>query len=97
MYASLTKKKIAHALSRLVAWRELSKRLTVDKGREFADKYMDGWAYWRKIKLDTICRRKPTPERRKEPAALHGVRRLTETLCVPPLTRRVSAKSNIDS
>ena len=56
---SLTGKKVAQALNGIAQRRPLPKSITVDNGSEFACRDMDGWAYWRRIKLDFIRPGKP--------------------------------------
>ena len=52
--SSLTGQKVAMALSRVIAQREVPESITVDNGTEFASKAMDAWAYQYRVQLDFI-------------------------------------------
>ena len=56
---SLTGRKVADVLERLVFERGTPKIITVDNGSEFYSKEMDSWAYRREVRLDFIRPGKP--------------------------------------
>lgn len=51
---SLSGKKVAAALDKVVAQRGTPESITVDNGTEFASKAMDLWAYRNRVHLDFI-------------------------------------------